>query len=55
MKKLVRRGTVWRLSGQTLHEEGAATKMNSNVDRGLFYFYVVEEGRKMKVAGFGID
>ena len=25
------------------------------VDRGLFYFYVVEEGRKMKLAGLGID
>jgi len=25
------------------------------VDRGLFYFYVVEEGGKMKVAGLGID
>jgi len=25
------------------------------VDRGLFYLYVVEEGRKMKVAGLGID
>ena len=25
------------------------------VDRGLFYFYVVDEGSKMKVAGFGID
>jgi hypothetical protein len=25
------------------------------VDRGLFYFYVVEQGRKMKVAGLGID
>lgn len=25
------------------------------VDRGIFYFYVVDEGRKMKVAGFGID
>jgi hypothetical protein len=25
------------------------------VDRGVFYFYVVEEGRKMKVAGLGID
>ena len=25
------------------------------VDRGLFYFYVVEEGRNMKVAGLGID
>jgi hypothetical protein len=25
------------------------------VDRGLFYFYVVEEGGKMRVAGFGID
>jgi hypothetical protein len=25
------------------------------VDRGLFYFYVVEERRKMKVAGLGID
>ena len=25
------------------------------VDRGLFYFYVVEEGCKMKVAGLGID
>ena len=25
------------------------------VDRGLFYFYVVEEKRKMKVAGLGID
>jgi len=25
------------------------------VDRGLFYFYVVDEGRKMKVAGFGIE
>jgi hypothetical protein len=25
------------------------------VDRGLFYFYVVEEGHKMKVAGLGID
>jgi len=25
------------------------------VDRGLFYFYVVEEGRKMRVAGLGID
>ena len=25
------------------------------VDRGLFYFYVVEEGSKMKVAGLGID
>ena len=25
------------------------------VDRGLFYFYMVEEGRKMKVAGLGID
>jgi hypothetical protein len=25
------------------------------VDRGLFYFYVVQEGRKMKVAGLGID
>lgn len=25
------------------------------VDRGLFYFYVAEEGRKMKVAGLGID
>jgi hypothetical protein len=25
------------------------------VDRGLFYFYLVEEGRKMKVAGLGIE
>jgi hypothetical protein len=25
------------------------------VDRGLFYFYLVEEGRKMRVAGLGID
>ena len=25
------------------------------VDRGLFYFYVVEERRKMRVAGLGID
>lgn len=25
------------------------------VDRGLFYFYVVEEGHRMKVAGLGID
>ena len=25
------------------------------VDRGLFYFYLVEEGRQMKVAGLGID
>ena len=25
------------------------------VDRGLFYFYVVEEGHKMKIAGLGID
>jgi hypothetical protein len=25
------------------------------VDRGIFYFYVVEEGRKMKLAGLGID
>jgi hypothetical protein len=25
------------------------------VNRGLFYFYLVEEGRKMKVAGLGID
>jgi hypothetical protein len=25
------------------------------VDRGLFYFYVVDEGGRMKVAGFGID
>jgi hypothetical protein len=25
------------------------------VNRGLFYFYVVEEGHKMKVAGLGID
>ena len=25
------------------------------VDRGIFYFYVVDEGKKMKVAGFGID
>jgi len=25
------------------------------VNRGLFYFYVVEEARKMKVAGLGID
>ena len=25
------------------------------VNRGLFYFYVVEEGRKMKVAGLGIE
>jgi len=25
------------------------------VNRGLFYFYVVEVGRKMKVAGLGID
>jgi hypothetical protein len=25
------------------------------VDRGLFYFYIVEEGGKMKVAGLGID
>jgi hypothetical protein len=25
------------------------------VDRGLFYFYVVEEGRQMKVAGLGIE
>lgn len=25
------------------------------VNRGLFYFYVVEEGRKMRVAGLGID
>jgi len=25
------------------------------VDRGLFYFYVVEEKHKMKVAGLGID
>ena len=25
------------------------------VNRGLFYFYVVEEGRKMKIAGLGID
>jgi hypothetical protein len=25
------------------------------VDRGIFYFYVVEEGDRMKVAGLGID
>jgi len=25
------------------------------VNRGLFYFYIVEEGRKMKVAGLGIN
>jgi hypothetical protein len=25
------------------------------VDRGIFYFYLVEEGGKMKVAGLGID
>lgn len=25
------------------------------VDRGVFYFYVVDEGGKMKVAGLGID
>jgi hypothetical protein len=25
------------------------------VDRGIFYFYVVEEGSKMRVAGLGID
>jgi hypothetical protein len=25
------------------------------VDRGIFYFYIVDEGRNMKVAGFGID
>jgi hypothetical protein len=25
------------------------------IDRGLFYFYVVEEGHKMKIAGLGID
>ena len=25
------------------------------VDRGIFYFYVVQEGGKMKVAGLGID
>jgi hypothetical protein len=25
------------------------------VNRGFFYFYLVEEGRKMKVAGLGID
>ena len=25
------------------------------VDRGLFYFYVLQEGREMKVAGLGID
>ena len=25
------------------------------VDRGIFYFYIVEEGGKMKVAGLGID
>ena len=25
------------------------------VDRGMFYFYMVEEGDKMKVAGLGID
>lgn len=25
------------------------------VDRGIFYFYVVDEGHKLKVAGFGIE
>jgi hypothetical protein len=25
------------------------------VDRGIFYFYIVEEGDKMRVAGLGID
>jgi hypothetical protein len=25
------------------------------VDRGIFYFYIIEEGGKMKVAGLGID
>jgi len=25
------------------------------VDRGVFYFYVVDEGGKMKIAGLGID
>ena len=25
------------------------------VDRGIFYFYIVEEGGKMRVAGLGID
>lgn len=25
------------------------------VDRGLFYFYVIEVGHRMKVAGLGID
>ena len=33
----------------------AETTKVYRVDRGLFYFYVVEEGSKMKVAGFGID
>jgi hypothetical protein len=25
------------------------------VDRGIFYFYIIEEGNRMKVAGLGID
>jgi hypothetical protein len=54
---------LWASSGM---DHGAALNGNATfcvpekdkvyiVNRGLFYFYVVEEGRKMKVAGLGID
>ena len=67
MSKEVRKSAAWRANENQLRmgyadvlngDETFCIAKGSNVyivDRGIFYFYVVDEGGKMKVAGLGID
>jgi hypothetical protein len=71
LPKRVMKSSVWRANQKYLiarNGKDHADTLNGNetfcvperskvyvVDRGIFYFYIVEERGKMKVAGLGID
>jgi len=57
-EKNLRRRSEIAYAGVLNGDETFCIAKGSNVyivDRGIFYFYVVDEGGKMKVAGLGID
>jgi len=57
-EKNLRRRSEIAYAGVLNGDETLCIAKGSNVyivDRGIFYFYVVDEGGKMKVAGLGID
>jgi hypothetical protein len=71
LPKEAMKSAAWRANEKNLHSSnGMASEVVLNgeetfciatgrnvylVDRGIFYFYIVDEGGKMKIAGLGID